>query len=126
MKTIIQKLVETVGPSGYEDAVRELIRGEISGLVDASALRRALTEGWIAGMGNDTIFDGIPYQTDDPLLAAPNLIASPHAGWYSEESKIQLRREAAEEVARVLRGEKPHSPINPQIWEQSRAHTRTR
>ena len=34
MKTIIQKLVETVGPSGYEDAVRELIRGEISGLVE--------------------------------------------------------------------------------------------
>lgn len=34
MKKLIQKLVETVGPSGYESAVRDLIRGEISGLVD--------------------------------------------------------------------------------------------
>jgi D-3-phosphoglycerate dehydrogenase len=107
-------------PSAY------LINTSRRGLVDAEALRRALTEGWIAGMGNDTIFDGIPYETTDPLLAAPNLIASPHAGWYSEESKIQLRREAADEVARVLRGEKPYSPINPKIWEQSRAHTRAR
>ncbi len=34
MKPLIQKLVETVGPSGYESAVRELVRGEIEGLVD--------------------------------------------------------------------------------------------
>ncbi len=34
MKKLIQKLVETVGPSGYENAVRDVIRGEISGLVD--------------------------------------------------------------------------------------------
>jgi len=34
MKQLIQKLVETVAPSGYETAVRELIRAEIAGLVD--------------------------------------------------------------------------------------------
>jgi endoglucanase len=34
MKSLIQKLVETVGPSGYESAVRDLVRGEIEGLVD--------------------------------------------------------------------------------------------
>jgi len=34
MKQLIQKLVETVGPSGYEDAVRDLVRGEIEGLAD--------------------------------------------------------------------------------------------
>ncbi|MBE0699451.1 MAG: M42 family peptidase, partial [Anaerolineaceae bacterium] len=34
MKSIIQKLVETVGPSGYEGAVRDVIIGEIKGLVD--------------------------------------------------------------------------------------------
>jgi endoglucanase len=34
MKELIKKLVETVGPSGYEDAVRELIRSEIAGFVD--------------------------------------------------------------------------------------------
>jgi tetrahedral aminopeptidase len=34
MKSIIQKLVETVGPSGYESAVRDVIREEINGLAD--------------------------------------------------------------------------------------------
>lgn len=34
MKSIIQKLVETVGPSGYEGAVRDVVRDAISGLVD--------------------------------------------------------------------------------------------
>ena len=31
MKPLIQKLVETVGPSGYEQAVRDVVRGEIEG-----------------------------------------------------------------------------------------------
>ena len=34
MKELIQKLVETVGPSGHEGAVRDAIRGEIEGFVD--------------------------------------------------------------------------------------------
>ncbi len=34
MKQLIQKLVETVGPSGYEQAVRDVVRGEIEGRVD--------------------------------------------------------------------------------------------
>jgi tetrahedral aminopeptidase len=34
MKSLIQKLVEVVGPSGYEQAVRDVVRGEIEGLVD--------------------------------------------------------------------------------------------
>ena len=34
MKQLIQRLTETVGPSGYETAVRDLVRNEIDGLVD--------------------------------------------------------------------------------------------
>lgn len=34
MKSLIQKLVETVGPSGYEGAVRDAVRAEIAGLAD--------------------------------------------------------------------------------------------
>lgn len=34
MKQLIQNLCETVGPSGYEQAVRELVRGEIEGKAD--------------------------------------------------------------------------------------------
>lgn len=34
MKALIQKLVESVGPSGYEDAVREVVKAEIEGYAD--------------------------------------------------------------------------------------------
>lgn len=34
MKSLIQKLVELVGPSGYEQAVRDFVRGEIEGHAD--------------------------------------------------------------------------------------------
>jgi len=34
MKDLIRKLVETVGPSGYEAAVREVVQAEIEGLAD--------------------------------------------------------------------------------------------
>jgi endoglucanase len=34
MKSLIQRLVETNGPSGYEDQVRDLVQGEIAGYVD--------------------------------------------------------------------------------------------
>ena len=34
MKSLIQKLVESVGPSGYESAVRAVVRAEIAGLGD--------------------------------------------------------------------------------------------
>ena len=35
MKNLIQKLVETVGPSGYESAVRDLVRAEVEPLADS-------------------------------------------------------------------------------------------
>ncbi len=34
MKALIQKLVESVGPSGFETAVRNLVRAEVEGLAD--------------------------------------------------------------------------------------------
>jgi endoglucanase len=34
MKSLIKKLVETVGPSGYESKIREVIRGEVEGFAD--------------------------------------------------------------------------------------------
>ena len=34
MKSLIKKLVETVGPSGYESKIRDVIRGEVEGFAD--------------------------------------------------------------------------------------------
>ncbi len=34
MKQLIQRLTDTFGPSGHEDAVRDLVRKEVRGLAD--------------------------------------------------------------------------------------------
>jgi D-3-phosphoglycerate dehydrogenase len=41
-----------------------------------------------------------------------NVIITPHAAYYSEESMWTVREFAAEEVVRVLTGEPPLSPVN--------------
>jgi len=40
-----------------------------------------------------------------------NVIITPHAAYYSEESIGMVRRFAAEEVVRVLTGQPPLSPV---------------
>jgi D-3-phosphoglycerate dehydrogenase / 2-oxoglutarate reductase len=85
-------------------------------IVEDRALHRALSEGWIAGAGLDDIEeepskvrDWLP---DNPLFGLENVVITPHAAFYSEESVGFLRRFVAEEVVRVLTGEAPVSPVN--------------
>ena len=91
-----------------------LINTARGGIVDDKALYRALSEGMIAGAGID-VLPTEPPPADSPLLKLDNIILTPHAAFYSEESLIDLQVQAAQEVARVLGGERPVSPVNPQV-----------
>jgi D-3-phosphoglycerate dehydrogenase / 2-oxoglutarate reductase len=91
-----------------------LINTSRGGIVDEKALYRALSEGIIAGAGID-VLPTEPPPADSPLLRLDNIILTPHAAFYSEESLIDLQVQAAQEVARVLGGERPVSPVNPQV-----------
>lgn len=91
-----------------------LINTARGGIVDDKALNRALREGIIAGAGID-VLPTEPPPADSPLLALDNLILTPHAAFYSEESLIDLQVQAAQEVARVLTGQPPVSVVNPQV-----------
>jgi D-3-phosphoglycerate dehydrogenase / 2-oxoglutarate reductase len=84
------------------------------GVIDQAALVAALSEGRIAGAGLD-VTDPEPPAPGDPLLALPNVILTPHVAWYSEESREHVTVEAAREVVRILHGERPHSPVNPDV-----------
>lgn len=83
-------------------------RGEV---VDVPALVAAVRAGRLAGAGLD-VLPTEPPDPDDPVLREPRILLTPHIAWASEESKVDVRRRAAEDVARVLRGERPRTPVN--------------
>jgi D-3-phosphoglycerate dehydrogenase / 2-oxoglutarate reductase len=88
-------------------------------VVDQSALVEALRDGWIAGAAAD-VFTPERLDPSDPLLGAPNLIATPHVAYYSEESLEDLGRLAAENVAAVLAGRMPAAIVNREVLELER------
>src|SRR5262245_19079637 len=59
-------------------------------IVDDRALHRALSEGWIAGAGLDDIEEEPAkvrdWRPDNPLFSLDNVVITPHAAYYSEES----------------------------------------
>lgn len=75
------------------------------GIVDEKALAVALNEGRLAGAGIDC-FENDPPKTDDPLLNAKNVIASPHSAAQTKEAVIRMHKMCVEGCMAVLRGEK--------------------
>ena len=94
-----------------------LVNTSRGGIIDEPALIEALTDGHIAAAALD-VTDPEPPQADNPLLAMENVIITPHAAFYSEAASADLARKAAHNVATVLRGEVPHTLVNPEVLTQ--------
>lgn len=85
-------------------------------VVDRDALVDALDEDRVAFYGADVFWTEPPDMSDPTvrrLLAHPAVAVTPHSGWCSQPSERQMRRLAAEEVVRVLRGDPPRCPVGP-------------
>jgi len=113
---------ETRGLLGREALARMkptavLVNTARGGIVDAAALAEALERGRLAAAGLDVV-DPEPLDVASPLLRMEQVIVTPHAAWYSEEGRADLRRKSAEEAVRVLRGERPLSCVNPAVLER--------
>jgi D-3-phosphoglycerate dehydrogenase / 2-oxoglutarate reductase len=87
-------------------------------IVDEAALAIALDRKQLAGAALDVMEKEPP--SGSPLLGRNNVILTPHTSFYSEESLVELQTKAAEEVVRVLTGQKPVNPVNPEAFESGR------
>lgn len=83
-------------------------RGEI---VDETALAAALKAGEIAGAALD-VFEREP-PTGSPILAVENTSLTPHLGASTKEAQLRVGETVAEDVLRVLAGQKPEFVVNP-------------
>jgi D-3-phosphoglycerate dehydrogenase len=84
------------------------------GVVDPEAIVQALREKWIAGAALD-VQEAEPMPADHALAGLNNVILTPHAGWYSEGSIVELKRKVATSIRRALEGQIPAAVANPEI-----------
>jgi D-3-phosphoglycerate dehydrogenase len=91
-------------PTAY---VLNLARG---GIVEERALYEALRDGRIAGAAIDAMAQEPP-PVDHPLFTLPNVLLSPHIGGSTREASNRGEWGAAQEVIRVLSGERPKNPV---------------
>jgi len=82
-------------------------------IVDEAALAHALDTALIAGAALDVLSSEPPQASR--FFGRDNVILTPHISFYSEESLIELQTRAAEEVVRVLTGQVPRDPVNPEV-----------
>jgi D-3-phosphoglycerate dehydrogenase len=80
-------------------------------VLDEAAVAAALADGRLAGAGLD-VFEQEPLPEPSLLRSLDNVTLTDHAGWYSEESVVELKTKAARNVAAVLAGGRPISPVN--------------
>ena len=81
-------------------------------LVDLDAATRAL-----AGLALD-VTEVEPLPADHPLREHPKALITPHMAFHSAEATEELQRRTVEEVLRTLSGERPLSPVNPEVLER--------
>lgn len=88
-----------------------LINTARGGIICESDLIDALKRGRIAGAALD-VYEKEPLPADSELLRLPNVLATGHSAWYTEEAIQTLQRKVAEEVVRVFEGNPPLNPVN--------------
>ena len=77
-----------------------------------------LQENWIAGAGLDVLPEEPPADNFS-LLDLDNVIITPHAAFWSEESINDLQISAAKGVLNVLTGNIPDAIVNPEVLQST-------
>jgi glyoxylate reductase len=88
-------------------------------VIDEAALATALDEGVIFAAGLD-VFEREP-AVERALLANPRVVLAPHLGSATVETRDAMGLLAAANVSAALRGERPPTLLNPDVWDHRRS-----
>ncbi len=91
------------------------INGSRGKIVDQAALIDALRAGRIHAAGLD-VFEKEPLPSDSPLLGMSNVVALPHIGSATHETRLAMAALAVDNLATALHGDRPAASVNPQAW----------
>ena len=92
-----------------------LVNAARGAVVDEQALIEALQQRRIAGAGLD-VFEQEPLPPQSPLLAMPNVLALPHIGSATWETRRAMELCAANNLIDALAGRRPQYLVNPQVF----------
>lgn len=84
-------------------------------VVDESALLEALDSGHLAGAALD-VFATEPIGRDNPLATHPRVVATPHIGSATLETRTAMAERAAQNIVQALHGQRPNDLVNPEAW----------
>ncbi|QSG13333.1 Phosphoglycerate dehydrogenase or related dehydrogenase [Halapricum desulfuricans] len=88
-----------------------LINCARGGIVDESALAEAVEDGTLHGAAVD-VFDSEPVEPDNPLLAAENVIVTPHIAASSESAKQNVSISIADQILAAFEGDIVTNAVN--------------
>jgi phosphogluconate 2-dehydrogenase len=87
-------------------------RGKV---VDEAAMIEALRSGQIRAAGLD-VFEREPLNPDSPLLQLNNVVATPHIGSATHETREAMATCAVDNLLAALAGERPKNLVNVRAW----------
>lgn len=94
-----------------------LVNAGRGSVVDEPALIAALENHTLYGAGLD-VFEQEPLPSDSPLLSMPNVVALPHVGSATHETRYSMAACAVDNLIAALTGEVKENCVNPQVLQK--------
>ena len=83
-------------------------------IINKKALMKALDSGRLGGVALDVYWKEPP-EPNDPILAYPNILATPHIAGVTDVSYSRIATKVAENITRVMEGKLPLNCVNPNL-----------
>jgi D-3-phosphoglycerate dehydrogenase len=114
---LLPSTAKIIGADVFENMKRSasIVNTSRGGLIDADALCCALKEGRIRSAALDVFVTEPPTGVEAEMCKLPNVLSTPHTGYYSEAAYLELKSKTIDEAIRVMKGERPLNLRNPEI-----------